>query len=147
MKQENRMIGVIVQFPKSLAGNVGDMSATCRRQGEMSPIFVPTGQFWRHVPMWRLANPKKRGPTRATNNTENLPSPPPPPCRIRRRAPTAATAAVMLPPDPQLPPPPPPPCCLRCRATTIAVPPQPPSPSPCRRRAVLLPPPPLPPCS
>ena len=27
---------------------VGDMSATCRRQGEMSPIFVPTGQFWRH---------------------------------------------------------------------------------------------------
>ncbi len=33
---------------KVLAGNVGDMSATCRRQGEMSPIFVPTGQFWRH---------------------------------------------------------------------------------------------------
>ncbi len=32
----------------SLAGNVGDMSTTCRRQGEMSPIFVPTGQFWRH---------------------------------------------------------------------------------------------------
>ena len=35
-------------FPP-LAGNVGDMSATCRRQGEMSPIFVPTGQFRRHV--------------------------------------------------------------------------------------------------
>jgi hypothetical protein len=24
------------------------MSATCRRQGEMSPIFVPTGEIWRH---------------------------------------------------------------------------------------------------
>ena len=32
----------------NLAGNVGNMSATCRRQGKMSPIFVPTGQFWRH---------------------------------------------------------------------------------------------------
>ena len=27
---------------------VGIMSATCRQQGKMSPIFVPTGQFWRH---------------------------------------------------------------------------------------------------
>jgi hypothetical protein len=25
------------------------MSATCRRHGEMLPIFVPTGQIWRHV--------------------------------------------------------------------------------------------------
>jgi hypothetical protein len=25
------------------------MSATCRRHGKMSPIFVPTGQIWRHV--------------------------------------------------------------------------------------------------
>ena len=31
-----------------LAGNVGNMSVTCRRQGEMSPIFVPTGEIWRH---------------------------------------------------------------------------------------------------
>ncbi len=31
-----------------LAGNVGDMSATCRRHCEMSRIFVPTGQIWRH---------------------------------------------------------------------------------------------------
>ena len=27
---------------------VGNMSATCRRQGKMSPIFVSTCQFWRH---------------------------------------------------------------------------------------------------
>ena len=33
----------------SLAGNVGDMLATCRRHCKMSPIFVPTGQIWRHV--------------------------------------------------------------------------------------------------
>ncbi len=32
----------------TLAGNVGDISATCWRQGEMSPIFAPTGQFWQH---------------------------------------------------------------------------------------------------
>ncbi len=31
---------------KGLAGNVGNMLATCWRQDEMSPIFVPTGQFW-----------------------------------------------------------------------------------------------------
>ena len=35
-----------------LAGKVGDMSATCRRQGKMSPIFVPTGQFRRHGFWW-----------------------------------------------------------------------------------------------
>jgi hypothetical protein len=32
----------------SLAGNVGDMSATSRRHGKMSPIFIPTGEIWRH---------------------------------------------------------------------------------------------------
>jgi len=41
----------IAQFDKmelkdTLAGNVGDMSAKCWQQGEMLPIFVPTGQFW-----------------------------------------------------------------------------------------------------
>ena len=33
---------------RSLAGNVGNMLATCRQQGKMLPIFVPTGQFWQH---------------------------------------------------------------------------------------------------
>jgi hypothetical protein len=37
-----------IMAKSNLAGNVGNMSATCRRQGKMSPIFVPTGQFWRH---------------------------------------------------------------------------------------------------
>ena len=32
-----------------LAGNVGNMLATCQRQVTMSPIFAPTGQFLRHV--------------------------------------------------------------------------------------------------
>ncbi len=41
-------IGVIQEHPLGLAGNVGDMSATCRRHCKMSPIFVPTGQIWRH---------------------------------------------------------------------------------------------------
>ena len=30
----------------SLAGKVGNMLATCRRQGKMSLIFVLTCQFW-----------------------------------------------------------------------------------------------------
>ncbi len=32
-----------------LAGNVGNMLATCQRQVTMLPIFAPTSQFWRHV--------------------------------------------------------------------------------------------------
>jgi hypothetical protein len=43
------MIFGIVPGVCSLAGNVGDMSATCWRQGKMSPIFVPTGKIWQHV--------------------------------------------------------------------------------------------------
>ncbi len=39
---------VAFQEGMNLAGNVGDMSATCWRHCEMSPIFVPTGQIWRH---------------------------------------------------------------------------------------------------
>jgi hypothetical protein len=31
-----------------LAGNVGNMSATCRRQATMLTSFAPTGQFWQH---------------------------------------------------------------------------------------------------
>jgi hypothetical protein len=44
--------GVINELLRTIKGIYGEtwlvMLATCRRQGEMSPIFVPTGQIWRH---------------------------------------------------------------------------------------------------
>ncbi len=79
-------------------------SATCRRQGKMSPILAPSGQFWRHIfycvgtllcrviptqtdqrqttKMRALSNshvaacqPKKRAPKSTTNNTSRTPPP------------------------------------------------------------------------
>jgi hypothetical protein len=158
----------------ALAGNVGDMLATCWQQGKMLPIFAPTGQFRRHgfycvgtllcrifptqtdqrqmTKKRALSNshvtarqPKKRGPKEHDKqHLENASS--------RRRLP-CPVASIAVP----SPPPPPPSCCPRicsCRrclhrhAASITVP----LPSPCchshhcQCHANAMPMPPLPPC-